>query len=971
MNETTRSGDAGASREQVQQVLDPLLQAQAALAPIPEFYGPQGRQEPADPRHVFELRKNGGDYSLHATDARATFIPQVDGMFIYVIKASDPGRVYVAIHRGTAAPALRQYGVEGHTSIDNGNDVLYAGELSFNQRRLVGWDNSSGHYRPSDAARHTNMLPVVRNMLPAHSFGNVQRPLTLQVGQLIIPIEELRRMGARVDGRLLTAALLQDGLSALQANLENRLQFEFEHLTGVQHEHRAARNAEILLELAATRTNRGPLVIAPPGTTLVDAMNHQLGRVRGAVAKALRSARSNMLIHLMPDGSVVRQSGTSLQVFGVYNSVRGLSQAIARGDTGTAAIHVAGMGSEAASLAAERLIPALGRHLQAGNIARFNAFAASGLGRRLGGPARLGSNVGRSGSLLGALISVPFDIYNAVTSFQSAAASDGDTAQDHYVNGGLATVSAVVTISLAAAAFAGVAAAGPLGLIIGIGLAVGGGIYHSVRYVDELDQYARLTAGERFVTGLASFVGISAPQDIEDRDAVGRAREIYNSAKRSALKAILEEKDWRVAIFGDALITPQAPVKQWSNRFITDLHEDGTELVQQPAKVIDNASDDNINARAGMRHITNRVRHRTSSSDTILWATGDGNDRLVGAAGRINVFNLHRGRKAVRGGDRDDIFMLNAAPGGGSAFDGGDGADTLVLAGNRAAAGAARPTVRVMLDHHGDSWEWDSSPDTYIEIDANGGQQRRQKVGNRVSVGRDAGSLAWDGKVGALRSIEHVITSANATTNVTGNDLDNLIVLNGDGDSAGGMGGNDTYIVNGGGRVALVAGRGENRFRISRGIDTVGVWSQSRTDHMMLDFDLAEIEARVVDNSLSIVLGGGEDEARKHVWLHGLFAYADDGTQQAVREDGKLRLWTRDGFALAPILSSVGRSEDGLIDLAAAVADAPEAGAMDLLIQYAGSWGAGASGSAGSAGHDSLATAATGTQATLLSAPMA
>ncbi|EJN08023.1 hypothetical protein [Herbaspirillum sp. YR522] len=936
MDATPRSDNPTSQREQAQQVLDPLLRAQTALAPISEFHGPGERQQPADPRFVFELRKNGADYSLHATDARASFVPEVDGEFIYVIKASDPGRVYVALDRRLSPPALRRYGVQGHTSIDNGSDVLYAGELSFRARRLQAWDNSSGHYRPAPEARHANLLPVVRNLLPESLFGDVRKPMTLRLGRLDVTVDDLRAMGARINGRPLWSVALAEGIDVLQQNLAQRLQFEAQYLVGGQRADRAVRNAEILMEVAATRGSTHPLVISKAGDNLlVAALNDQLGRLRLAVGRIASGARSNVITYLMPGGGVVRQTGAGLQVFGIYNSVRSLSAAIERGDTSQAVLQSAGLGAQGASLAAEALIPRLGRALQAGGVAHFNAFAASSLGQRLGGTARLGTNVARSGAAVGTVLTLPFDIYRAVTSFQQASVTSGRTAQDHYVDAGFATAGAALSVGLAAAAFAGVSAAGPLGIILGLGLVIGNGIYHSVREVDELDRYARLGAGERFVTGLGSMLGISAAQDIEDRAAVGRAREVYQRAKRRQLQAVLQEKDWRVAIFGDAVITPQPPLQQWRSGLMMDPYYDAIELVQQPAKVIDNAADDSIDASAGLRGVANRVRHRASSGDTILWATGDGNDRLLAPAGRISVFSLHRGTKAVRGGDRDDIFMLNAAPGAGSAFDGGDGADTLVLAASPTAAGTGQVQVRVALDRYDQPWEWDASPADYIEIDDDGVQHSRRKTGTRVSPSGDAGTLWWDGRASALRAIENVITSADATTAVTGNDQDNVFVLNGRGDSAAGLGGNDTYVVNGAGHVRLYAGVGENHFRLGRGIDTVDILSGSVRDRLMLEFDLADIEARVVGRELRISLAGEADEARKTVSLQGLLRDDGSGGTVARRDDADLLLWTRDGFVVAPLLSALERAEDGMIELAAMRASGAQLQAMELLLQAA------------------------------------
>ena len=101
---------------------------------------------------------------------------------------------------------------------------------------------------------------------------------------------------------------------------------------------------------------------------------------------------------------------------------------------------------------------------------------------------------------------MPFDINDAVTSFNAAAVTSGKEAQDHYVSGGLSVAGAAISLALGMAAVAGFGSvAGPLGLAAAGLLIATSLIYQAARVVDDIDDYIELTFHERLRSGWFAF----------------------------------------------------------------------------------------------------------------------------------------------------------------------------------------------------------------------------------------------------------------------------------------------------------------------------------------------------------------------------------------------------------------------------------------------------------------------------------
>jgi hypothetical protein len=83
-----------------------------------------GAVEPVDPGNVFRLNSFANQYRLH--------------------KVNSHGVNFVRTREGEMLLHSRYR----HPSIAEGKQVLYAGEIFFNNGRLEWWSNGSGHYQP-------------------------------------------------------------------------------------------------------------------------------------------------------------------------------------------------------------------------------------------------------------------------------------------------------------------------------------------------------------------------------------------------------------------------------------------------------------------------------------------------------------------------------------------------------------------------------------------------------------------------------------------------------------------------------------------------------------------------------------------------------------------------------------------------------------------------------------------------------
>ena len=100
-----------------------------------------GAIEPINPSNVFRLKNFAGQYRLHRQNSHSVNVPNQQYNFVR-----------------TREGEMLLHNRYRHPSIAEGKQVLYAGEIFFNNGTLQWWSNGSGHYQPYvDDAEQANL----------------------------------------------------------------------------------------------------------------------------------------------------------------------------------------------------------------------------------------------------------------------------------------------------------------------------------------------------------------------------------------------------------------------------------------------------------------------------------------------------------------------------------------------------------------------------------------------------------------------------------------------------------------------------------------------------------------------------------------------------------------------------------------------------------------------------------------------
>ena len=100
-----------------------------------------GAIEPIDRRNIFRLNSFADQYRLHSVHRHGVNVPNLQYNFVR-----------------TSGGETLLHNRYRHPSIAEGKQVLYAGEIFFNNGKLQWWSNGSGHYQPSaDDAAQANL----------------------------------------------------------------------------------------------------------------------------------------------------------------------------------------------------------------------------------------------------------------------------------------------------------------------------------------------------------------------------------------------------------------------------------------------------------------------------------------------------------------------------------------------------------------------------------------------------------------------------------------------------------------------------------------------------------------------------------------------------------------------------------------------------------------------------------------------
>jgi hypothetical protein len=475
-------------------------------------------------------------------------------------------------------------------------------------------------------------------------------------------------------------------------------------------------------------------------------------------------------------------AGVGMQAFGLYSGYRAMLDAIKNGETREAWIQGGSIAAELGSLILEQGFSKGGQAMltQSGNVFRY--FPRTSFGKYLS----------RGAGMFASIITLPFDINDAVTSFNAAAATSGKEAQDHYVSGGLSVAGAAISLALGVAALAGFGSvAGPVGLAAAGLLIVTSLIYQAARVVDDIDDYIELTFHERLRSGWFAFTRQELDKDVMDRFKLSKGYRDHKEQLELSARQMLDGayKNSLEHVVNGAFRVELKPVEIWRYQWDESAGE-------QPFKVDSYAAvvegDDVIDAGKGLpADLEGKVSGSAGDGKGVFWRLGDGNDRVIGVENQPNIFTYRADHKALTGGAKSDAFYQEVTeveldraskPAHLSVLDGGTGSDTLAFEGSR-----PRSDTR-NIGH---------------DINLQSG-----KVSLR-GLDPDVDAL----HVTQLTSIENVSTLRKGTSRVTGSDEANRIAANGY-DRVNAGGGDDTIAI-GGIDCRVDGGSGMDRYYIA------------------------------------------------------------------------------------------------------------------------------------------------------------
>ncbi|WP_434709389.1 calcium-binding protein [Pseudomonas sp. R1-1] len=609
----------------------------------------------------------------------------------------------------------------------------------------------------------------------------------LRIGEVMTSRVELQALGATVHGQPISPA--NAGMQSVDQAFLDGLNFDAEKV------HARLRSADIadsgapamlFFEICCKRSPDAGELFVRAGTIESGSSFERLNRL-GRSAQKLDIQRVDAFEN--SPGWVSRGksyllsgAGVGMQAFGIYSGYMAMVDAIKHGETGEAWLQGGSIAAELGSLIVEQGFSKGGQAMIRNGGMIFRYFPRTSVGKFLS----------RGAGMFASILTLPFDIKDAVKSFNAAAATSGKVAQDHYVSGGLSVAGAGISLALGVAALAGFGSvAGPLGLAAAGVLIAASMIYQAARVVDDIDDYIELTAHERLRSGWFAFTGKELDKEVMDRFKVSKGYRDHQDQLQLSARQMLEGayKHSLEHVVNGAFRVELKSVELWRYQWNEQAGEQPFKL-DSHAAVID--GDDEIDAGKGLpADLEGKVSGTAGDGKGVFWRLGDGNDRVIGVDDQPNMFSFRAGHKALTGGAKSDAFYhevthdeLNRAskPAHLNVFDGGAGSDTLAFEGSRP-----------------------------LDDTAHFGHDINLQTGKISLRGLDVDIGAVH--VAQLTSIENVSTLRKGTSRVTGSDEANRIAANGY-DRVNAGAGDDTIAI-GGIDCRVNGGSGMDRYYIA------------------------------------------------------------------------------------------------------------------------------------------------------------
>ncbi|VVP57883.1 hypothetical protein PS838_05849 [Pseudomonas fluorescens] len=711
---------------------------------------------------------------------------------------------------------------------------------------------------------------VTANSSSADTLASLDKKLgLLRFGESTISRVELSKLGAKIAGQDISPANTnfkkpyQDFLDALSIDPAKVLARDISADPAD-----SSKVTTFIFELACLRSENAPRLMATDKSATPGSPTDRFARLADAAQK-IDIHPADVPLPPWVNKNLSR-FGVGMQAYGIYSGMRGIRDAVDAGEWIEAGINAGGIASEGASLIIERGLVKVGTTMLASGGTVFNGFSGTSMGKTLS----------RGAGLFASVITLPFDIYGAVSSFNAAAGKQGKAAQDDYVSGGINVASAILSLSLGAAALAGFGSiAGPVGLIAAAVLIVGAEIYRAARVVDDIDDYVELDLGERIRAGWLAFVREDQDKDVMDRFKINKTLSDYTTQLELSAKNLLEGpyKDELEYIVNGGFDVTLKTIKIWHYQWDENAGEEPYKLDTEPAIV---ETDDIILARDGLpSNLKGSVNGSPGENKGILWRLGDGNDQIYAPTDKPNIFVYREGVKKLVGGDKNDSFYFETTeaelnrplqPAQTSVLDGFEGTDTLAFEGSRPRA----DTLHVGYD---------------VNLQT-----------GKVAL-RHEDRAKDDILIAELTSIENISTLRKGSNRVTGDDKANQIAANGY-DHVDAGPGDDTIAIRGW-HARIDGGPGKDRYYIADTNAEVSIIEDGEQASVIeFGWPMERIQSwKLIDTSLVIrSLRDTDGKLPQHVLTVENIYEQVDGERRV--KNNRLQFRTQDGYQLVPTL---------------------------------------------------------------------
>jgi Ca2+-binding RTX toxin-like protein len=695
----------------------------------------------------------------------------------------------------------------------------------------------------------------------------------LRIGEFSVSRQTLQALGGRVDGAPLSAT--NTYFSEPDQAFLDALEFDTAQIEQRMRSVPSTENAQIpplLYEIVTQRSpDAPPLMREMPTGEFADAIN-KINHLLNATQRL--DIRRDPLPEHLPDWVDKTKSrgmasmGVGMQAYGLYSAYIGAIDALKKGDTAEALINVGGGLSEITSLGVEYALSKSGEHMIRQGSMAFEQFGKTSMGKWLC----------RGAGLIASVLTLPFDIYTAIKSFNDAAKTQGKEAQDLYVTGGLSVFSGALSLALGCAALAGFQAAGPVGIAAAAIMIVGAKIYGAVRAVDDIDDYIELTVNERWRAGWFAFTGQDQDKTLMDRYLIAKTTADYAKALKTRSLAWLDN-EFKESV--DVIVNGRFEVRLQPTR----IHYYEWNKGESPYKtenlpvIVD--ADDVYDARDGLPTSDSILsKARSNSTKGVFWSLGGGHDAVQGVQNKANFFSYGTGRKVLHGGDKGDSFIFQSAsealscdPIKASELSGGDGIDLLWLQGTHR-----------HLDHIPD-------PPRHLgyDIDLKNGRLSLRPEDPKLEPVLHS----------RLSSIEKVETLAGAVNRVTGSDQADIIAANGNDHVEAGAG--DDQISVRGLHVRVDGGPGSDIYQLDPMSRQVSINEDGQEpSKVYLGVPLEAIQRWYIRNDALVIESLSDDDLRsppRKLTLEAVYRTVDG--KRSLRND-KWTFITLDGYHLQP-----------------------------------------------------------------------